>query len=305
MNFLSGFLMGNIMGNLLNPRSSCCCSNMPGNIDSSLFGCGMMGEIGCMDGMDAMFGMNNDFGMMGNMGFGNNGNITAFMQMFGAMFGMACGYQGLDLLNFMNNWSMMCNNMGLNSMQGLTNAYQNMQMQSMNGAYGFSGVGGATQMNMPVGNYGPYVGATNEGERLAQIARVTGGANGTRGKCLKGVNDTLQRAYGFRLSYPSAYMAKQSLDKMTDRFVNVTHQYQPASKLSQLPPGAIVVWDKKPGHPHGHISISLGNGQEASDHIQKQITGYGSSYTVYMPKDGVGQQGNAGFTGGGRGGGVR
>ena len=300
MNFFGG--IGQLlMSNLLGARSIGSSPFSSGANDiGSLFGCSPMGA------MDGMFGMGDDFGMMGSMM--GSGNIRPFMQMFGAMFGMMSGMRGLDLMNFMGRWSQMCDGMGLNTMQGLGNAYQQMQMQQMQMAqqnpYGsmIGGVGGmvfggnqvgsiGSMVGSMGGNYGPYLGATNEGERLAQLARVTGGANGTRGKCLKGVNDTLQRAYGFRLSYPSAYMAKQSLDRMTDRFQDVTNQYQPASRLSSLPPGAIVVWNQKPGHPHGHISISLGNGQEASDHIQKQITGYGSSYTVYMPKDGAAQGG--------------
>ena len=57
--------------------------------------------------MDGMFGMDS-FGMNGyGMPGGNFGNINMmrmFMQMFGMMLGMSSGYQGLDLLNYMNNW---------------------------------------------------------------------------------------------------------------------------------------------------------------------------------------------------------
>lgn len=275
--------------NMGNMKSPCSCGNLPlndliyGPTADSLFGCNSV------NGGTEIFESGYNCGMMGGMGIGSNGNIKPFMQMFGAMFGMSCGYKGLDLLNFMNNWSKYCDNMGLNTMQGLTNAYQKMQVQNTYKMNAMGGIGGFGAMSgvSSVGIYGPYLGATNEGERLAQIASCAGGQNGTRGKCLKGVNDSLQAAYGFRLSYPSAYMAKQSLDRMGDKFQNVTCQYQPASKLKSLPPGAIVVWDRKEGHPHGHISIALGNGQEASDHIQNQITGYGSCYVVYMPKDGA------------------
>ena len=282
MNFFSGLRQMN-MGNM---KSPCSCGNLPLNdliYTDSLFG------SNSVSGGTEIFESGYNGGMMGGIGMSSNGNIKPFMQMFGAMFGMACGYKGLDLLNFMNSWSKYCDNMGLNTMQGLTNAYQKMQVQNagrMNSVRGVGGFGAMSGISSMGGIYGPYLGATNEGERLAQIARCSGGQNGTCGKCLKGVNDSLQAAYGFRLSYPSAYMAKQSLDRMGDKFQNVTCQYQPASKLKSLPPGAIVVWDRKEGHPHGHISIALGNGQEASDHIQNQITGYGSSYVVYMPKDG-------------------
>ena len=285
MDFFGGIrqmFMGNAQGT--RPFAPNACPDRSCGMNDSLFGCNSMSAVGGMETFNASY--NNGFDACG---IGSNGNIKPFMQMLGAMFGQACGYQGLDLLKFMNNWSKYCDNMGLNTVQGLTNAYQKAQtknaarVNSLGVVNGFGTMSGISPMG---GIYGPYLGATNEGERLAQIASCAGGQNGTRGKCLKGVNDSLQAAYGFRLSYPSAYMAKQSLDRMGDKFQNVTCQYQPASKLKSLPPGAIVVWDRKEGHPHGHISIALGNGQEASDHIQNQITGYGSSYVVYMPKDG-------------------
>ena len=42
------------------------------------------------------------------------------------------------------------------------------------------------------------------------------------------------------------------------------------SALRKLPAGAIVVWGKTARSPHGHISIALGDGREASDHIDIQ-----------------------------------
>ena len=233
-------------------------------------------DIGSLFGTSSlnggMFGIGDEFGLTGGSFSGAN-ILQPLMQMCVAMLCMNNNYSGLNFFNFMGNFAQICNNMFANS--------QN--------ACGFSN---AQQANMCSGNWGvqqcgPYLGGTKNGEYLARLARTTGGAQCTRGKCLKGVNDTLQKAYGFRLSYPSAYMAKQSLDRMKDKFQDVTNQYRPASKLKSLPAGAIVVWNQKAGHPHGHISIALGNGQEASDHIQNQITGYGSSYAVYMPKDTV------------------
>lgn len=122
------------------------------------------------------------------------------------------------------------------------------------------------------------------GEELAEIARTTGGAQGTTGWCLRGVNDTLEKAYGFRLSYNSAY---QAIGEMQNKegFEDVTDQYTTDQDLANLPAGAMVIWENGNGHPHGHISISLGNGQEASDHIQAQTTKsrYGTKYHVFMP----------------------
>ena len=121
------------------------------------------------------------------------------------------------------------------------------------------------------------------GEELAEIARTTGGAEGTTGWCLKGVNDTLEKAYGFRLSYNSAY---QALGEMQNKegFEDVTDQYTTDDDLRNLPAGAMVIWENGNGHQHGHISIALGNGQEASDHIQSQTTTrYGTKFHVFMP----------------------
>ena len=121
------------------------------------------------------------------------------------------------------------------------------------------------------------------GEELAEIARTTGGAEGTTGWCLKGVNDSLEKAYGFRLSYNSAY---QALGEMQNKegFEDVTSQYTTDDDLRNLPAGAMVIWENGNGHQHGHISIALGNGQEASDHIQNQTTTrYGTKFHVFMP----------------------
>ena len=104
---------------------------------------------------------------------------------------------------------------------------------------------------------------------------------GSTGWCLKGVNNALEKAYGFRLSYNSAYQAIPALQSRSD-FTEVTNQYPNAQSLTNLPAGAIVVWENSSNHPHGHISIALGNGQEASDHIQSQTVNYGTQYHVFV-----------------------
>ena len=57
------------------------------------------------------------------------------------------------------------------------------------------------------------------------------------------------------------------------------------SQLSELPPGAVVVWRKTNKSPHGHISIALGNEKEASDHVSNQIISLrgDNGYRVFMP----------------------
>ena len=126
-----------------------------------------------------------------------------------------------------------------------------------------------------------YTGNLPTNQTLASAAESMASSMGTTGWCLKGVNNTLEQVYGFRLSYNSAYQAIPDLQSRSD-FTEVTDQYASASDLVNLPAGAIVVWENSSNHPHGHISIALGDGREASDHIQNQTTNYGTQYHVFI-----------------------
>lgn len=137
-----------------------------------------------------------------------------------------------------------------------------------------------TATNFPITGSG-YTGSLPTNNELAQIAQSTAASQNTTGWCLRGVNDSLEKAYGFRLSYNSAYQAIPALQARSD-FTEVTDQYTSAQDLTNLPAGAIVVWENSSSHPHGHISIALGNGQEASDHIQNQTVNYGTQYHVFI-----------------------
>ena len=47
-----------------------------------------------------------------------------------------------------------------------------------------------------------------------------------------------------------------------------------------LPRGAVVVWGRSGAKPYGHVTVALGNGMEASDHVQRMIMGgrYGTDF---------------------------
>lgn len=128
---------------------------------------------------------------------------------------------------------------------------------------------------------GNYTGDLPVNSSLASIAESTANSMGSTGWCLKGVNNALEAAYGFRLSYNSAYQAIPALQSRSD-FTEVTNEFPTAQSLTNLPAGAIVVWENGNGHPHGHISIALGDGREASDHIQSQTVNYGTQYHVFI-----------------------
>ncbi|MGE4203104.1 MAG: hypothetical protein AB7J86_20800 [Vulcanimicrobiota bacterium] len=130
--------------------------------------------------------------------------------------------------------------------------------------------------NAPSVDLGSIQGGTPWGRSLASDAARN--ANGPGGWCYKWVANALGR-HGVNVHGASAYMAADQLaGNPKFREVRV-----PANQLRNLPPGAVVVWNRGAGHPHGHISIALGDGREASDKIRNQITNYGTSFRVFLP----------------------
>jgi LysM repeat protein len=108
----------------------------------------------------------------------------------------------------------------------------------------------------------------NNAARLAEAARRVAANMNTTGWCAKGVGDALDAAGLSSQRVPSAYMKADILAR-DPRFreINVSG--------GNIPPGAVIVHPSRyngTGSIHGHIAVSLGNGQEASDHIQRLIT---------------------------------
>lgn len=187
------------------------------------------------------------------------------------------------------------------SHQGLGNS---MGFPGMGGG-GFPGMGGGFPMPMPFpypgGGYPPMGGcppfsnggfnappidsgalrnATPMGRALANsIMRNPVPPGCSPGYCYRGVKHHL-RQVGVNLQGGSAYQAANQLAQQRDKFREVTVS---RAQLRQLPPGAVVVWDRSPGKPHGHISLATGDGREASDKIRNQMTNRAASYRVFIP----------------------
>lgn len=112
----------------------------------------------------------------------------------------------------------------------------------------------------------------------------------TSGWCYRGVINSLKEIGVTGLTGGSAYMAADQLANRGD-FQEITGNFSKSSELKDLPAGAVVVWDKGAGGmsaQHGHISIALGDGREASDCIRNQLTGGGNcnagrDFRVFMP----------------------
>ena len=123
-------------------------------------------------------------------------------------------------------------------------------------------------------NYNSY-----KGNRIADEAYYEASRRGTIGRCYNAVADAVERITGPFLWGTHAYQA-------ADQFASSSHFYEVWGKdLRMLPAGAIVVWGQGSSRS-GHISVALGNGQEASDHITNQMTYHygGAPARVFLPK---------------------
>jgi hypothetical protein len=122
--------------------------------------------------------------------------------------------------------------------------------------------------------------ASDTGTKLAEIAKAEAtNGDSSGGWCYRDVSRALSKI-GITVTGGSAYMAAEQLAKNP----KVQEVKVSQDQLKSLPAGAIVVWDKGAGHEHGHISIATGDGKEASDLMRNQITNYGTSFRVFMPK---------------------
>ena len=178
------------------------------------------------------------------------------------------------LLQLMSLMMQLMTNQGGSSASGGTSA-----VSSPSGGSSSSGASSSGSFGSGGGTPG-MPGATATGTKLAQIARAeatNGDSQG--GLCYRDVSRSLSKI-GISATGASAYMAADQLAKNP----KVKEMKVAQSDLPKLPAGAIVVWNKGAGHEHGHISISTGDGKEASDLMRNQITNYGTSFRVFMPQ---------------------
>ena len=119
----------------------------------------------------------------------------------------------------------------------------------------------------------------DKGNRIADEAYYEARNRNTVGWCYNAVADAVERITGPFLWGSHAYQA-------APQFASSSHFYESFdSNLRALPAGAIVVWGKGTSQS-GHISVALGNGQEASDHITSQMTYHygGAPARIFLPR---------------------
>lgn len=114
----------------------------------------------------------------------------------------------------------------------------------------------------------------NFASRIADDAEREARNTNTVGSCARSVNKVLN-SLGVG-GYGHAYQKANQLAK-NPRFKEVSVR---PDQLNQLPRGAVVVWGASEQKPYGHVTVALGNGKEASDHIQNMITrgAYGTDW---------------------------
>ena len=126
------------------------------------------------------------------------------------------------------------------------------------------------------------------GTNLADNARVVGErmeAAGSQANCLGGVKRSFIAATG-----SSPFGAPEQGITVASRCASVMEEQEnfreitgiSANDLQYLPAGAVVVWTESttgtsPASRYGHISISLGDGNESSDSIDRQYRHVGEN----------------------------
>jgi len=135
-----------------------------------------------------------------------------------------------------------------------------------------------TKSNLPAlkNVYNPEI-----ANKLANIASKNAQNMNTKGYCARGANKSLELAGLSKgeTRVASAYQAEGILSKHKNfKEISVTRD-----DLNKLPAGCVIVWDQSAGHPHGHIAVTLGDGKEASDHVQKLVTNRNAGFSVFVP----------------------
>ncbi len=153
--------------------------------------------------------------------------------------------------------------------------FDNFLQNLLNGAYNTTSLNTNNKLQELDAVYNPEV-----SENLAQTAMNVAKAENTTGWCAKGVNDALQEV-GLSEGEIRSASAYQCADKLANS-ANFKEVKVSKSDLKNLPAGCIICWDRNDQHQDGHITVTLGNGLEASDHICDLID-LGTDFRVFVP----------------------
>lgn len=124
----------------------------------------------------------------------------------------------------------------------------------------------------------------DKGEMIADIAENMAKDMNSDGWCATGVKKALVKA-GIMEKYikGDAYTVAGMLEG-NDNFEEIYDVDK--DDLADLPAGTVVVWGRSKDKKNGHVSISLGDGREASDKVRNQITDKNNKFSscrVFIP----------------------
>ena len=131
------------------------------------------------------------------------------------------------------------------------------------------------------------------GEKLGSTALRVGSSMSSQHNCLGGVKRSFIEATGsspFGNPGQGITAAADCLDTMRNNENFREIKGLGVNDLNKLPAGAVIVWSRSTSGSsaaclYGHISISVGDGRESSDHICNQYTRVGQNGTpvVFIP----------------------
>lgn len=117
------------------------------------------------------------------------------------------------------------------------------------------------------------------GEKLANSAKQAANSLNSVGRCARGVvNGMVNSGFATDSLRDNAY----KLDPKLAQHKNFREVLVAREDLKNLPAGCVIVWQPSSGHANGHVAVTLGNAQEASDHVQRLIV-RNAPYSVFVP----------------------
>lgn len=134
------------------------------------------------------------------------------------------------------------------------------------------------------------------GNKLANIAENNAKKTNTVGLCAGGTNTAIEKA-GLAKGETRVSAAYQEIGVLEhhDNFKEITSLITDKKDLATLPAGCVIVFDKNRDKNHvnkrlsdeyGHILVTLGDGQAASDHtenLKETLSNYSGQYHVFVP----------------------
>lgn len=119
------------------------------------------------------------------------------------------------------------------------------------------------------------------GEAAYKIANKMGGTK-SQGKCALAVGDALSMIMGENIARQYRGNAWTWISKVKNS--NLWYFLKQSKDTSNLPAGSLVIWDKQPTHPYGHIEVADGKGHLCSDFIRSdKLTLYRSNPANVVP----------------------